>query len=65
MPFTHDEVTEIVQAAISDYMQGFEQRLASSMQKALDTVTSSQDARLRALEEDLSKLLRRAGLDNG
>jgi len=44
-------------------MTGFEHRLASSMQKALDIVTAQQESRIKSLEEDLAKVMRHTGLD--
>ena len=45
-------------------MDGFENRLAASMQKALDIVTAQQEQRIAALEQDVARLLRHTGLKN-
>lgn len=44
------------------FLDGFEDRLARAMQKALDVVTADADARLRSLEEDQARILRHLGL---
>jgi len=58
----NEEISALVNAAFAEAMSGFEQRLASSMQKALDIVTAQQEQRIRALEEDLAKVIRHTGL---
>ncbi len=59
-----EDIKQIVNSAIEDFMTKFEGRLASSMQKALDIVTHQQEKRLAALEEDVARLLRHTGLKN-
>lgn len=46
------------------FLDGFQERLAASMQRALDTVTSDMDQRLRVVEEDQARILRHLGLDH-
>lgn len=58
----NEEISALVNAAFAEAMSGFEHRLASSMQKALDIVTAQQEQRIRALEEDLAKVIRHTGL---
>jgi hypothetical protein len=58
-----EDIKALVNAAFADAMQGFEQRLASSMQKALDIVTAQQEQRIQALEEDVARLLQHTGLN--
>ena len=61
-----DEVIQVevaIQEELSTYMTGFEDRLATAMQKALDVVTSGLDQRLQSLEMDQARVLRHLGLD--
>jgi hypothetical protein len=57
-----EDIKALVNEAFAEAMQGFEQRLASSMQKALDIVTAQQEQRIRALEEDVARLQKHTGL---
>jgi hypothetical protein len=43
-------------------LNGFEERLATAMQKALDVVVSELDTRIHQLEEDQARILRHLGL---
>lgn len=56
-------VREIVQGELKKYDEGFEQRLARAIQKGFDRVLHDNDERLKAIEEDLAKLLRHTGLN--
>lgn len=56
-------VQALVKEEIARFLSGFEERLAASMQRALDTVVSDLDDRLRSLEEDQARILRHLGLD--
>ena len=65
-PFDSETETELrlmIQEEIQDFMDGFEDRLATSMRKALDTVTHGLEVRLRAVEEDVARVERHSGLD--
>lgn len=59
------EVEQIIDDALSRYDSGFEQRLAASFQKVLDTVMAEYDERVRELEEDQARILRHLGLSSG
>jgi hypothetical protein len=54
-----EDVKALVNAELNKFMQGFESRLAISMQKALDIVTAQQEERIRSLEEDVARLQRK------
>jgi hypothetical protein len=61
-----DEITDAVSSLLDEklrFLNGFEDRLARSMQKALDIVTSDYEHRIRQLEDDVAKLLHHTGLD--
>jgi len=58
-----EQIEKLVEEVFTRLMTGFEERLASAMQKALDTVVSEQNARIRAIEEDLAKIQRHMGLE--
>ena len=55
---------EVCEERLKKFMDGFENRLAASMQKALDIVTAQQEQRIAALEQDVARLLRHTGLKN-
>lgn len=57
------ELRQAAKAVFDEQMEGFEGRLATAMQKALDTVGGEYEARLRQIEEDLARLLKHTGLD--
>ncbi len=56
----------IVKALVDEELEAFkkqlESALATSMRKALDTVTTEYEDRLRSLEEDQARILRHLGL---
>jgi len=57
-----NEVQQIVRAELERFNDGFEQRLADAIRKALDTSYMDLSERVRALEEDMAKLQRHTGL---
>lgn len=59
---TPAEISSIVDQHLESFRERLEASLATSMQKALDTVVSEFDERLRGVEEDLARLLRHSGL---
>lgn len=61
---TRDELEVVVVDALDGYLAGFEDRLASSIQKALDMVVHEYAERIRALEEDQARILRHLGLES-
>lgn len=61
---TRQELEVIVVEALDGYLAGFEDRLASSIQKALDMVVHEYAERIRALEEDQARILRHLGLES-
>lgn len=55
-----DEVKALVRQELARYNDGFETRLTLAIQRALDTVLSSLEDRIRTLEEDVARLSSRA-----
>jgi hypothetical protein len=54
---------DVLKELIDEILEGLEDRLTQGMTKALDTVTTSMNSRLQALEEDQARILRHLGLD--
>jgi hypothetical protein len=56
----------VIKALVDEELEVFkkqlESALATSMRKALDTVTTEYEERLRSLEEDQARILRHLGL---
>lgn len=56
-------VADMIEARVTGFAAGLEERLASGMTKALDIVTADFNDRLQALEEDQARILRHLGLE--
>lgn len=60
----HVPLEVLIDKRIQQFLDGFEERLARSMQRALDTVLHSLESRIQQLEEDQARILRHLGLDD-
>ena len=56
------EIRLLVDEEFEQRLKGFEERLATAMTKALDTVVEEYNARLRVLEEDQARINKHLGL---
>lgn len=56
-------VRSMIDEAMAKFLSGFEDRLAQSFQKALDTVVTEYNERFEQLEYDMARLLRHHGLE--
>lgn len=55
---------EFITRTIDERLESFEDRLATAMTKAFDTVLNEYEGRIRSLEEDLARVFRHTGLSD-